>query len=98
MSLVLSPFIMGAQKMVTYTDAALVGGATVKLLDANSNRTTVYIYNVGTVAARLGDADTGAARGAPLAASQGITIETTAAVYAYSASATTLTILEAVRP
>lgn len=97
MPLVISSLLLGAQKMATHADVDLTSG-TVKLLDADPNRTTVFIFNLGAAAVRLGDAGTGAARGAPLAANAGITIETTDAIYAYSASAATLAILEALRP
>ncbi|MBV8362444.1 MAG: hypothetical protein JO189_31600 [Deltaproteobacteria bacterium] len=89
---------LGAQTMVTHADAAINGGAAaMQILPANASRVTVFIFNVGANTARLGDANTAAAQGAPLPSNQGITIETTDPIYAYAASNTTLAILEAVR-
>jgi hypothetical protein len=91
--------LLGAQTLVSYADVTITGGAAaVQLLAANSNRITAFIFNSGSNAARVGDTNIGASQGAPVQAGVGITIETTDAIYAYSASGTMLSILTSVRP
>jgi hypothetical protein len=94
-----SPLRLGAQNLVSYPDATITGAAAAaQILPSNPTRTSVYLYNVGSSNARIGDSSTGATQGAPVASNQGISIETTDAIYCYSASGTTIAILEAVRP
>jgi hypothetical protein len=90
---------LGAQELVTHADATITAGAAAaNLLNQNLSRATVYLYNVGSNSARIGDANTGALQGLPLAANQGIAIETTDPIYCYSASGTTIAMVETVRP
>jgi hypothetical protein len=99
MPLVVGPGFLEPQNLVTHADAAITGAAAAaQILAANASRTTAWIANVGSNGARLGDANTAAAQGVALAAGATIAIETTAAIYAYSASGTTLALMEAVRP
>jgi hypothetical protein len=99
MSLIIGGAMLGAQTITTHADVAITGVApAVKLLDKNVNRATVFIYNLGSATARIGDANTATAQGIPLPASTGITIETTDAIYAYAGTSTTLALVETVRP
>jgi len=99
MSLIIGQRFLGAQNITTHADVAITGGAAAaKLLDINTARASVFIYNLGSSTARVGDASTATARGIPIAAGTGFTLETTAAVYAYADVSTTLSISEAVRP
>jgi hypothetical protein len=87
------------QVLVTHPDVGVTAGAPAALvLAANSNRLTAYIQNVGSNSARIGDSNTGASQGIPVAGGVAGTIEATGPIYAYSASGTTLAIVETVRP
>ena len=91
---------VAGQSYVSYPDVPLAAGApAVQVLAANPNRVTAICQNLGTSnTARVGDAGIGAVQGAVLYGNgAGITIDVTGAVYAYSASGTTINCAEIVR-
>jgi len=92
---------VAAQSYVSYGDVALTAGAAaVQVLAANPGRVTAICQNTGTAnTARVGDANVGANQGTVLYANgAGVTFDVTGAIYAYSASGTTINCAEIVRP
>ena len=89
-----------AQNYISHADVPLTGAAAaVQVLPANPARVTAICVNVGASnAARIGDSSIGAAQGTVLAASGGVTLDTTSALYAYSFSGTTINCGETIRP
>jgi hypothetical protein len=92
---------LAAQSYVSYTDVTLTAAAAaVQVLAANPGRVTAVCQNTGaTNTTRVGDASVGANRGAVLYPNgAGVTFDVTGAIYAYSASGTTINCAEVVRP
>lgn len=92
---------VAAQSYMSYADVSLTAAAAaVQVLAANPGRVTAVCQNTGTAnAARIGDASVGANRGTVLYANgAGVTFDVTGALYAYSASGTTINCAEVVRP
>lgn len=91
------------QTYVSHPDAS-VSGTPVQILAANPKRVSAICQNVGpTNSARVGDASVGASQGTMLAAAgnagpSSVVLDTTGAVYGYSAGGTTLNCGEVVRP
>lgn len=76
-------------------DVVLGAAAQTAIIAANPLRRGVIITNIGSNVVRIGDAtNTGAARGARLLQDQSITLETLDAIDGYSASGTTVSVLE----
>jgi hypothetical protein len=73
----------------TVADVALNVGSATQVLPADSTRRSALISNlIGNASdIRVGDSNTGAARGAQCGVGQTITLEGTEAIYAYSATA-----------
>ena len=92
---------LAAQTYVSYTDVTLMAAAAaVQVLAANPGRVTAVCQNTGaTNTTRVGDASVGANRGTVLYPNgAGVTFDVTGAIYAYSASGTTINCAEVVRP
>ena len=88
-----------ASGITSTSDIAIVANAVaVSIAAANTARKSALITNlsssVGTL--RVGDAAIGAARGVPVEPGATATIETTAAIFAFSAAACTVSVLELV--
>ena len=90
-----------AQNYVSHADTTLTGAASAaQVLAANLGRVTAICQNTGaTNSARVGDSATAAAQGTLLAvAGAPVPLSATNAIYAYSASGTTVNCAEIVRP
>ena len=79
-------------------DKALVAGVVTQVVPQNTSRREVLITNLASNSAiiRVGSASVSGTRGTELTPGQTLTLDTTAAVYAYSASALSVAILEIV--
>jgi len=88
------------QNIVTHADATIFASAPpTPALAANPERVTAICQNNGaTNDARAGDANIGASQGARMQPGQGVTFDTTAAVYVYSQSGTVVGCQEVLRP
>lgn len=89
--------IAPAAGLATAADHAHAGGGVELVAAANAARKSITIGNLVANAPekiRIGDANTGAARGYEIAPGQGFTFETTAAVYVYAANPVDLSIVE----
>lgn len=78
------------------TPADVTTGAAAEIVAANASRkaVTIQALSTNTAVVRVGDSNVGASRGLELQAGQSVTIETTAAIYAYSAAAQKLAVME----
>lgn len=88
-----------ASGIVSVADVGIVASAAaVVIAPANTARKSALITNLTSSAGtlRVGDAAIGAARGVPVEPGATATIETTAAVYAFSSAACTVSVLELV--
>jgi hypothetical protein len=93
-----------AQMLTSHADVIIGAAGTSHYLTSNANRVTALCYNIGTTnGARIGDSSVGAVQGVPLPPATStsnpyVALDTTADVYIYSASGTTVGCLEVVRP
>lgn len=82
-------------QIVSTPDVTLVAATKTSILASNSTRDAVIIVNMDVSdAVRIGDTDTGAARGVKVDAGQSIEIKSTDEVFAYSAGTPTLSIID----
>lgn len=89
---------LGAQTLLTHADVTITGAAAAAMVvAANASRGTLIIGN-GAAVCRIGDSNTAATRGIALAINATISIDTTDALYVYSASGTTISVMETIRP
>jgi hypothetical protein len=81
--------ISPATGLSTVADVSITAASTVQVLAADTGRKGVLISNLAanTQIMRIGDSNAGAARGIQVAPGQTVTLETTAAVYAYNPGA-----------
>lgn len=81
--------IASATAITTAADVALAATATSLIKAATAGRKEIIISNLGSNTVRVGDINAGAARGQPLEPAQSLTLNTSAAVYAYNPGAGT---------
>lgn len=90
--------IAPAAAISTAADVSITAASTVQVVAGNSSRRAVVVGNlsVNTQVMRIGDSNAGAARGAELSPGEKVTLETTAAVYAYNpgGAAESLSVME----
>lgn len=99
MALATAARAVASQQLKSHPDVAVAAAAAAaEIVAANPARVTLWLSNVGANPARIGDASAGAAQGFQLAAGATLPLDSTDAVYAYSASGTTLALVETYRP
>lgn len=80
----------------TFADVTLVAATKTSILAANASRKEAHIGNLSanTVSIRIGDTNTGAARGVEVLPGQTFMLDTTAEIFAYSTGTPTLALME----
>jgi hypothetical protein len=92
----LNPVAVGT-KIVTLADVSCTAAATLTVA-ADDGQVSAMLANVGSGAVRCGDSNVSASQGVQLAAATGTaTFDTTAAIYCYCATASTISITKVER-
>lgn len=81
--------------LVTTSDVSVSTASATQVLASNADRKKAYVFNpaaAGGSIIRVGDSNVGASRGARVPPQQGIELETTAAIYVYQASGSSMSI------
>lgn len=94
------PILSSTQSIVSHADQTITGAASAaSVLAANPARLSVIVQNTGgSNNARIGDDTTASGVGYVLAPGDSIKLDTTAAIYCYSASGTAIGCTEIVEP
>ena len=85
--------VIVATTSTTYEDVA-VTDPSAQVLASNANRKEVILQNIGANPLRIGDSNVSNTRGIQISPNSSFILTSTASVYAYSASGSTLSIME----